>query len=105
MTRGRCGSLAHIRMTLAFTTPRRFSRRTRRKRMMDWETIQEFIKADDREKWDLRVQGKQLCFGSNGALAVRQNGGARACKLSDFAVTQLCQRLGIPARYFKRLPG
>jgi len=30
MTRGRCGSLFHIRMTFAFTTPRRFSRRTRR---------------------------------------------------------------------------
>ena len=28
MTRGRCGSLAHIRMTFAFTTPRRFNRRT-----------------------------------------------------------------------------
>jgi hypothetical protein len=28
MTRGRCGSLLHIRMTFAFTTPRRFTRRT-----------------------------------------------------------------------------
>jgi len=28
MTRGRCGSLIHSRMTLSFTTPRRFSRRT-----------------------------------------------------------------------------
>src|SRR6266853_6034540 len=33
MTRGRCGSLFHIRMTFAFTTPRRFNRRTRRKSM------------------------------------------------------------------------
>src|SRR5467141_3747097 len=33
MTRGRCGSLVHIRMTFAFTTPRRFNRRTRRKTM------------------------------------------------------------------------
>src|SRR5258708_17565765 len=33
MTRGRCGSLYHIRMTFAFTTPRRFNRRTRRKAM------------------------------------------------------------------------
>jgi hypothetical protein len=31
MTRGRCGSLHHIRMTFAFTTPRRFNRRTRGK--------------------------------------------------------------------------
>src|ERR1700686_5245706 len=28
MTQGRCGSLFHIRMTLSFTTPRRFNRRT-----------------------------------------------------------------------------
>src|SRR5260370_11990083 len=28
MTRGRCGSLIHFRMTFAFTTPRRFNRRT-----------------------------------------------------------------------------
>ena len=28
MTRGRCGSRIHIRMTFAFTTPRRFNRRT-----------------------------------------------------------------------------
>src|SRR6202040_583440 len=28
MTRGRCGSLLHIRVTFAFTTPRRFNRRT-----------------------------------------------------------------------------
>src|SRR6202163_2531372 len=28
MTQGRCGSLLHIRMTLSFTTPRRFNRRT-----------------------------------------------------------------------------
>src|SRR6202521_2645925 len=33
MTQGRCGSLLHIRMTFAFTTPRRFNRRTRRNTM------------------------------------------------------------------------
>src|SRR5260370_12513907 len=33
MTQGRCGSLFHIRMTLSFTTPRRFNRRTRRTTM------------------------------------------------------------------------
>src|SRR5712691_8757017 len=33
MTQGRCGSLLHIRMTLSFTTPRRFNRRTRRNHM------------------------------------------------------------------------
>src|ERR1700681_2628114 len=33
MTQGRCGSLFHIRMTLSFTTPRRFNRRTGEKKM------------------------------------------------------------------------
>src|SRR2546427_7399611 len=33
MTRGRCGSLALHRMTLAFTAPRRFDRRTRSRSM------------------------------------------------------------------------
>src|SRR5215469_8872990 len=33
MTRGRCGSLLHTRMTFAFTTPRRFNRRTRSEHM------------------------------------------------------------------------
>ena len=32
MTRGRCASLTHLRMTLAFTTPRRLDRRTRRRK-------------------------------------------------------------------------
>src|SRR5436309_804326 len=33
MTRGRCGSLLHFRMTFASTTPRRFNRRTRTHKM------------------------------------------------------------------------
>src|SRR5580700_250376 len=33
MTRGRCGSLFHFRMTFAFTTPRRFNRRTGEEKM------------------------------------------------------------------------
>src|SRR6202047_4008474 len=33
MTQGRCGSLLHIRMTLSFTTPRRFNRRTGEREM------------------------------------------------------------------------
>src|SRR5487761_1114902 len=33
MTRGRCGSLTHFRVTFSFTTPRRFNRRTRSRSM------------------------------------------------------------------------
>ncbi len=71
---------------------------------MDWETIRQNIQEDDRDKWDLRVEGRQLHFDTNGTLSARQNGNAQAYKLSDFALTQLCQRLAIPARYLKRLP-
>src|SRR5262249_9476032 len=39
MTRGRCGSLPHIRMTFSFTTPRRFIRRTSRSAMKNTGTL------------------------------------------------------------------
>jgi len=71
---------------------------------MDWETAKEHIKADDTAKWDLRVEARQLQFDTDGTLKARKNGNTQAYRLSDFATTQLCQRLGIPARYFKRLP-
>src|SRR5258708_40204285 len=47
MTRGRCGSLYHIRMTFAFTTPRRFNRRTRRNQMKIKVTS---VYVDDQDK-------------------------------------------------------
>src|SRR6266704_2933220 len=47
MTRGRCGSLIHIRMTFAFTTPRRFNRRTRRNVMKIKVTS---VYVDDQDK-------------------------------------------------------
>jgi hypothetical protein len=71
---------------------------------MEWETIQELIKADDTSKWDLRVDARQLHFDVDGTLKARKNGNAEAYRLSDFALAQLCQKLSIPARYFKRLP-
>src|SRR6202030_2999086 len=47
MTRGRCGSLIHFRMTFAFTTPRRFKRRTRTNEMIIKVTS---VHLDDQEK-------------------------------------------------------
>src|SRR6266478_8055284 len=52
MTRGRCGSLHHFRMTFSFTTPRRFNRRTRSIEMKgnakDYvSTAQQFFTAYD----------------------------------------------------------
>src|ERR1700694_3032801 len=42
MTQGRCGSLLHIRMTLSFTTPRRFNRRTGERVMQNSKKTLEF---------------------------------------------------------------
>src|SRR6266700_4134457 len=47
MTRGRCGSLIYINMTFAFTTPRRFNRRTRRNEMKIKVTS---VYVDDQDK-------------------------------------------------------
>src|SRR6266853_5981095 len=46
MTRGRCGSLFHFRMTFAFTTPRRFNRRTGDQFMSNHATISPSEAAD-----------------------------------------------------------
>src|SRR6202451_505200 len=46
MTQGRCGSLLHIRMTLSFTTPRRFNRRTRRSTMKNSGTFNITARGD-----------------------------------------------------------
>src|SRR5438128_2765935 len=45
MTQGRCGSLLHIRMTLSFTTPRRFSRRTGELHMKKWYALAAVVLA------------------------------------------------------------
>lgn len=71
---------------------------------MDWETITEEIEQDDEGKWDLRVEGRDLCLDSNSSLTIRRKEAIQNYRLMEFAVTQLCQRLSIPARYFKRVP-
>src|SRR5580658_2140979 len=58
MTRGRCGSLHHFRMTFSFTTPRRFNRRTRRNKMKIKVTS---LYVDDQDK-ALRFYTETLGF-------------------------------------------
>ncbi|MCI0417637.1 MAG: hypothetical protein L0312_00190 [Acidobacteria bacterium] len=71
---------------------------------MDWAIIKQQIEEDDCGKWDLKIPAEQLSFLAGGTLRIHQNGYAQDYRLSEYALTQLCQRLSIPAGYFKRLP-
>jgi hypothetical protein len=73
---------------------------------MDWRTISEKIVQDDQNKWDLKVSGKDLLVTDNGALRVL-NGHAelQVFSLSETAEFQMCQKLEIPVRYYRRLRG
>ena len=70
---------------------------------MNWETIRQRIQEDDENKWDLHLKGRDLTFNRDDTIAIRQNGNVQTYRLLDSALTQLCQRLAIPAHYFKRL--
>ncbi len=73
---------------------------------MDWKTVQEKISQHDRTKWDRQVSGRQLQVDNHGVLELIAGGGHTECyALSDLATGQMCQRVGIPAAYYRRLLG
>src|SRR6266540_288457 len=73
---------------------------------MDWNTVAEKIIQDDQNKWDCKALGRELRVGESGALElVGANGNGGGFSLSEVAVSQLCGKLEIPARYYRRLPG
>jgi hypothetical protein len=73
---------------------------------MDWTAISEKIVQDDQNQWDQKVKGEQLLVTRNGTLEVSNGHGPSACfSLSDLAISQMCQKLGIPIDYYRRLPG
>jgi len=71
---------------------------------MDWKTVEEEIVQDDRDKWDRKVFGQELHVSENGRLKVADNGLETDYSLSDHAASQMCQKLDIPVKYFRRLP-
>jgi hypothetical protein len=71
---------------------------------MDWKTVEEKIIQDDQNKWDHKATCQQLWVSPEGRLEVL-NGDSRFYSLSDLATTQMCQKLGIPVDYYRRLPG
>lgn len=74
---------------------------------MDWKTVEGKIVQDDQNKWDRRASARQLRVYDTGALVLLEENGAGASRyaFSDLAEGQMCQRLGIPAPYYRRLPG
>lgn len=73
---------------------------------MDWKTVEEKIGQDDLKKWDQTVSGEKLRVSRAAALEVADGQGPSGCyALSDLSTGQMCQRLGIPVAYYRRLPG
>ncbi len=72
---------------------------------MDWDTIETKLARDDQDKWDTKVWGGRLSMRSDGKLAIlKENEVSDSFSLTELATGQLCQKLGIPVRYFHRLP-
>jgi hypothetical protein len=72
---------------------------------MDWKTIEEQLGQDDLNKWDHNAKGQQLQVAQTGMLEVANGQATNGCyALSDLATTQMCQKLGIPVDYYRRLP-
>lgn len=71
---------------------------------MGWKEVHERIVQDDQNKWDRQVSGKELRMGFTGMLEV-SDGKERdgSYHLSDLATAEMCQRLDIPLKYFRRL--
>jgi hypothetical protein len=73
---------------------------------MEWNEVAANISNDDRGKWDRKLPAAQLRIGPKGMLGA-MNGSAipESFTLSDLATSQMCERLGVPVAYYRRLPG
>jgi len=71
---------------------------------MDWNQVEELLIEDDRSKWDRKALARTLRIVDEGALELNGDGGSERFTLSELATSQMCQRLGIPVPYYRRLP-
>jgi Domain of unknown function (DUF932) len=72
---------------------------------MDWTQVEERIADDDRRKWDRKAPAKALKIAADGALELAdRDGRPERFALAELATSQMCQRLGIPVLYYRRLP-
>lgn len=72
---------------------------------MTWNEVAASIIDDDRGKWDRKLPAASMSIGQNGQLVTMNGGPApEPYVLSELATGQFCERLGIPATYYRRLP-
>ena len=72
---------------------------------MDWKTVSDKIVQDDQNKWDRNVAGQELQVSNRGAIELSNGEGAgKTYSLSEVATSQMCQKLEIPVKYYRRLP-
>ena len=62
---------------------------------MDWKAVAEKIIQDDQNKWEQTYLAEELEV---------TKVGIGVWPFSDHAISQFCQKLDIPVRYFRRLP-
>jgi hypothetical protein len=72
---------------------------------MEWTQVETQIVEDDRNKWDRTASANTLSMAEHGFLQLNGGDGEPdRFALSELATAQMCQRLGIPVRYYRRLP-
>lgn len=73
---------------------------------MEWTQVEERIVEDDRNKWDRKAAAAKLRISTSSGLLDVGNADRAPDRysLSELATTQMCQRLGIPVPYYRRLP-
>src|ERR1700749_5019654 len=71
---------------------------------MDWTEVEQRVSEDDRNKWDRKTPATALRIVDDGGVELTDHGGSERFALAQLATTQMCQRLGIPVAYYRRLP-
>jgi hypothetical protein len=72
---------------------------------MDWKSVSDKIVQDDQNKWDRKVSGQELQISGSGVLDLSNGDSAgKTYSLSEVATSQMCQKLEIPVKYYRRLP-
>jgi hypothetical protein len=71
---------------------------------MDWKSVAEKIVQDDQNKWDQKVAGQELRISDGGALELSNDDSTgKTYSFSEVATSQMCQKLEIPVKYYRRL--
>jgi hypothetical protein len=73
---------------------------------MEWTDVEGRIVDDDRNKWDRKASAAELRISTSYSLLDVGNADRAPDRytLSELATSQMCQRLGIPVPYYRRLP-